>query len=180
MSQPLVFLHLSDIHVSRRSSTAYDPDLDIRRELVADAVRMKKMVKVSSGISVSGEIAFSYMNPMEVSHPLTIGWATDNRSPLRKLPVVIEGRGNKDGPDVTCAKNVPGVRQRGLPVPRTQNDCRQSCNAGGGCRGNEIPLQNVQSRVAGENTRAAADVSSAAQDASKHGRGGNGGRSGGG
>lgn len=59
MSQPLVFLHLSDIHFSHRSSTSYDPDLDLRRELVADAVRMKEKVKVCSGILVSGDIAFS-------------------------------------------------------------------------------------------------------------------------
>jgi predicted phosphodiesterase len=55
----LVFLHLSDIHFSRRSSTNYDPDLDLRRELVADAKRMKEKVKVCSGILVSGDIAFS-------------------------------------------------------------------------------------------------------------------------
>ena len=59
MSQALVFLHLSDIHFSRRSSTTYDPDLDLRRELVADAVRMKEKVKVCSGILVSGDVAFS-------------------------------------------------------------------------------------------------------------------------
>jgi predicted phosphodiesterase len=59
VSQPLVFLHLSDIHFSRRSSTNYDPDLDLRRELVADAVRMKTNVKVCSGILVSGDVAFS-------------------------------------------------------------------------------------------------------------------------
>ena len=59
MSHPLVFLHLSDIHFSRRSSTNYDPDLDLRRELVADAVRMKGKVEACSGILVSGDIAFS-------------------------------------------------------------------------------------------------------------------------
>ncbi len=59
MSHPLVFLHLSDIHFSRRSSTNYDPDLDVRRELVADAVRMKERVKVCSGVLVSGDVAFS-------------------------------------------------------------------------------------------------------------------------
>lgn len=59
MSQPLVFLHLSDIHFSRRASTAYDPDLDLRRELVADALRMKAKVNFCSGILVSGDIAFS-------------------------------------------------------------------------------------------------------------------------
>jgi predicted phosphodiesterase len=59
VSQPLVFLHLSDIHFSKRSSTAYDPDLDLRRELVADSVRTMDKVKVCSGILVSGDIAFS-------------------------------------------------------------------------------------------------------------------------
>ncbi len=60
MSQPLVFLHLSDIHFSRRSSTSYDPDLDLRRELLADAVRMKEKVKFCSGILVSGDVAFRH------------------------------------------------------------------------------------------------------------------------
>lgn len=59
MSQPLVFLHLSDIHFSRHSSTTYDPDLDLRRELVADAARMKEKTKACSGILISGDIAFS-------------------------------------------------------------------------------------------------------------------------
>ncbi len=59
MSQPLIFLHLSDIHFSKRSSSAYDPDLDLRKELVADAVRTLAEVKVCSGILVSGDIAFS-------------------------------------------------------------------------------------------------------------------------
>ncbi len=59
MSQPVVFLHLSDIHFSRHSSTAYDPDLDVRRQLVADAVALKGQVKACSGIFVSGDIAFS-------------------------------------------------------------------------------------------------------------------------
>ncbi len=58
MSQ-LVFLHLSDIHFSKRSSSAYDPDLDLRRELVADAARTLEKVKVCGGILVSGDIAFS-------------------------------------------------------------------------------------------------------------------------
>jgi 3',5'-cyclic AMP phosphodiesterase CpdA len=52
-------LHLSDIHFSKRSSTAYDPDLDLRRELLADAIRVKEKVKACSGILVSGDIAFS-------------------------------------------------------------------------------------------------------------------------
>jgi len=59
VSQPLVFLHLSDIHFSRRSSTSYDPDLDLRRQLLADAVQLMTQVKVCSGILVSGDVAFS-------------------------------------------------------------------------------------------------------------------------
>lgn len=59
MSQSLVFLHLSDIHFSKRSSSAYDPDLDLRRELVADVVRAMAKVQMCSGILVSGDIAFS-------------------------------------------------------------------------------------------------------------------------
>jgi len=53
-----MFLHLSDIHFSKRSSTTYDPDLDLRRELVTDAVSVIKKVKFCSGILVSGDVAF--------------------------------------------------------------------------------------------------------------------------
>lgn len=59
MSHEIVFLHLSDIHFSWRSDSYYDPDLDLRRELVTDAVRMMGKVKVCSGILVSGDIAFA-------------------------------------------------------------------------------------------------------------------------
>jgi predicted phosphodiesterase len=59
VSQPLIFLHLSDIHFSKRSSSTYDPDLDLRRELVADVVRVRAKVKYCSGILVSGDVAFS-------------------------------------------------------------------------------------------------------------------------
>jgi len=59
VSQPLIFLHLSDIHFSKRSSSTYDPDLDLRKELVADAVRTLADVKICSGILVTGDIAFS-------------------------------------------------------------------------------------------------------------------------
>lgn len=59
MSHEIVFLHLSDIHFSWRSNSYYDPDLDLRRELVTDAVRMMGKVKVCSGILVSGDIAFA-------------------------------------------------------------------------------------------------------------------------
>lgn len=59
MSREIVFLHLSDIHFSWRSDSYYDPDLDLRRELVTDAVRMMRKVKVCSGILVSGDIAFA-------------------------------------------------------------------------------------------------------------------------
>jgi len=55
----LVFLHLSDIHFSNLSSKRYDPDLDLRRELVADAFRMRNAIGHCNGILVSGDIAFA-------------------------------------------------------------------------------------------------------------------------
>lgn len=58
VSQILIFLHLSDIHFSKRCGSTYDPDLDLRRELVTDAFRVKEQVKFCSGILVSGDIAF--------------------------------------------------------------------------------------------------------------------------
>jgi len=59
VSRALIFLHLSDIHFSKRSSTSYDPDLDLRRELLADAVLLKEKINFCSGILVTGDVAFS-------------------------------------------------------------------------------------------------------------------------
>ena len=58
MVQGLIFLHLSDIHFSKRSSSTYDPDLDLRKRLVEDAVSVVKKTTFCSGILVSGDIAF--------------------------------------------------------------------------------------------------------------------------
>ena len=71
MSQGLIFLHLSDIHFSKRSSTTYDPDLDLRRELVADAIRVKEKVGFCSGVLVSGDVAFGG-KPDE--YKTAVGW----------------------------------------------------------------------------------------------------------
>jgi predicted phosphodiesterase len=55
----LVFLHLSDIHFSKRSDSNYDPDLDLRRELVSEAIRLREQIGACSGVLVCGDIAFS-------------------------------------------------------------------------------------------------------------------------
>ena len=55
----LVFLHLSDIHFSKRSNSNYDPDLDLRRELVSEAMRVREQIGACSGVLVCGDIAFS-------------------------------------------------------------------------------------------------------------------------
>ena len=81
MSQPLVFLHLSDIHFSRRSSTTCDPDLDLRRELVEDAIRMKEKVKACSGILVSGDVKVIKPDP-RIFELLIERFAIDPRSAI--------------------------------------------------------------------------------------------------
>jgi hypothetical protein len=48
----LVFLHLSDIHFSKRSNSNYDPDLDLRRELVSEAMRVREQIGACSGVLV--------------------------------------------------------------------------------------------------------------------------------
>jgi 3',5'-cyclic AMP phosphodiesterase CpdA len=57
--KPLVFLHLSDIHFSKRSGRAGDLDEDLRRELEADALGVRRTFDHFTGILVSGDIAFS-------------------------------------------------------------------------------------------------------------------------
>ena len=56
---PLVFLHISDIHFSKRSGRPGDLDEDVRRELEHDALRVRKGFDHFTGILVSGDIAFS-------------------------------------------------------------------------------------------------------------------------
>lgn len=56
--KPLVFLHLSDIHFSKRSGRPGDLDEDLRRELEADALRVRGAFDHFTGILVSGDVAF--------------------------------------------------------------------------------------------------------------------------
>jgi hypothetical protein len=56
---PLVFLHLSDIHFSRRSAAHYDLDRDLRDRVEADARAASRALPTITGILVSGDIAFS-------------------------------------------------------------------------------------------------------------------------
>jgi hypothetical protein len=57
--KPLVFLHLSDIHFSKRSGRPGDLDEDLRRELEADALDVRRAFDHFTGILVSGDVAFS-------------------------------------------------------------------------------------------------------------------------
>jgi len=57
--KPLIFLHLSDIHFSKRSGRTGDLDEDVRRELEADALAVRRGFDHFTGILVSGDVAFS-------------------------------------------------------------------------------------------------------------------------
>lgn len=55
----LVYLHLSDIHFTRRSNSNYDPDYEIRESLVREAVEVRNAIGKCNGVIVCGDIAFS-------------------------------------------------------------------------------------------------------------------------
>src|SRR4051812_32024351 len=57
--QRLLFLHLSDIHFSKRSGTRIDLDQDVREQLEIDALKVREKLEGLTGILVSGDIAFS-------------------------------------------------------------------------------------------------------------------------
>ncbi len=58
MSDSLLFLHLSDIHMRTWSGSRYDLDEDLRRELLQDADRVVRQLGEPDGIFIAGDIAF--------------------------------------------------------------------------------------------------------------------------
>ncbi len=59
-NNPIVLLHVSDIHFrSKRISSSYDLDKDLRNELVRDAQTIKDQLGEITGIVVTGDIAFA-------------------------------------------------------------------------------------------------------------------------
>ena len=59
----LVLLHLSDSHFNRRHATGWDPDEELRHELLADLRRVRNDVGTFSAILISGDVAFSAQIP---------------------------------------------------------------------------------------------------------------------
>ncbi len=58
--QPIVLLHLSDIHFAKPGlGDAYDLDADLRRSLEADAEICAKKIGVPDAVLISGDIAFA-------------------------------------------------------------------------------------------------------------------------
>lgn len=58
--EPLVLVHLSDIHFRREySGTIYDRDADIRDQLEIDVQKMREQFSRIRGVIVTGDIAFS-------------------------------------------------------------------------------------------------------------------------
>ena len=54
------FIHLSDIHFNQNSGDQYDPDLDIRKELIKDITEhAKAAINEFTGILLCGDITFS-------------------------------------------------------------------------------------------------------------------------
>ena len=55
----MLFVHLSDIHFMRSSGGVFDPDEDVRNELLLDAQQVASELGAPDGLLVSGDIAFS-------------------------------------------------------------------------------------------------------------------------
>src|SRR4051812_30024910 len=58
-----LFLHLSDIHFSRQDHDPYDLDKDLRNQLALDAQIVVKGLGNVTAILVTGDIAFSGIEP---------------------------------------------------------------------------------------------------------------------
>jgi hypothetical protein len=58
MSQPLVFIHLSDIHFNKKWMDHYELDRDLRDQIEMDVGRMKGKFASVHGVLISGDIAF--------------------------------------------------------------------------------------------------------------------------
>jgi 3',5'-cyclic AMP phosphodiesterase CpdA len=59
MDEPLVFLHLSDIHFNKKWHDHYELDSDLRDQLGNDVAVMAKRLPKIRGVLISGDIAFS-------------------------------------------------------------------------------------------------------------------------
>lgn len=59
MDQPLVFIHLSDIHFNKKWLDHYELDRDLRDQLEKDVVRVRDRFQAVQGILISGDIAFA-------------------------------------------------------------------------------------------------------------------------
>jgi len=57
--EPLMFLHLSDIHFRKWSGEPFDNNEDLRNELLIDVASFAKALGQPHGIFISGDIAFS-------------------------------------------------------------------------------------------------------------------------
>lgn len=55
----LSLLHLSDIHLNRRHAEKWDPDEELRNELVLDMERLRARGAAVDGVVVTGDLAFS-------------------------------------------------------------------------------------------------------------------------
>lgn len=58
MSEPLVFIHLSDIHFNKKWHDHYELDRDLRDQIELDVELMKTKFPLVTGVLVSGDIAF--------------------------------------------------------------------------------------------------------------------------
>ncbi len=59
MSEPLVFIHLSDIHFSKKWHDHYELDRDLRDQIEIDVSAMKAKFQSVTGVLIGGDIAFS-------------------------------------------------------------------------------------------------------------------------
>lgn len=59
MSEPLIFIHLSDIHFNKKGMDHYELDRDLRDQIEIDVRLMKGKFNSVRGVLISGDVAFA-------------------------------------------------------------------------------------------------------------------------
>jgi predicted phosphodiesterase len=118
--KPLVFLHLSDIHFSKRSGGAGDLDQDLRRELEADAKLVRKNFDHCTGILVSGDVAFSGQSAEYDTAKAWLGQLCASLGCSAEDVWVVPGNHDVDRGEVRKNRLVQSVRKQLRPAKPSQ------------------------------------------------------------
>lgn len=118
----LVFLHLSDIHFSRRSGKPGDLDEVLRHELERDALNVRARFSTLSGVLVSGDVAFSgQQNEYETAKTWLSGLTRQLGCPAEAVWVV-PGNHDVDREIVRKSKSLRALRQSLRPADPSRVD----------------------------------------------------------